>query len=152
VTSEQAGKTLYVVHRIGWVEQYGGGFRKSARKDEEGGKQMLGRGVAAFLDRDRAEAFRRDQEVAASAGKNPFDYAEMMWEMTSIDDDVFADVLLDLGLNPPPKEQDGYREWDGWWDEHKSKLTPEQWAGVWPYLDQLHFYQVVEVPLITHHE
>jgi hypothetical protein len=150
VTSEQAGKTLYVVHRIGWVEQYGGGgFRKSTRESESRGRQVLGRPAGIFLDRDRAEAFRRDQDALAAAGKNPFDYAECWWEMSSMDEDVLADVLVDLGLTPPPRQEDGWREWDGWWDEHKTKITPEQWAGLWPYLDQLHFFQVVEVPLVS---
>ena len=148
MTSGQAGKVLYVVHRIAWVERYGGGKYQVTRESRDQPKRIQGRPVAAFTDREQAEAFLREQEVRITEGKDPCEYGEDPGGMTSIDDeDVFADVMLDLGLTPPEMEEDSFRDWGGWWAELGPKLTPEQRAGLWRHLDRVHFFQIVEVPL-----
>jgi hypothetical protein len=149
VTTEQAGKVLYVVHRIGWGERYGGeGYYQIARESRDQPKRIQGRPVAAFTDRGRAEAFLRDQEVRITEGKDPTRYGDDPGGMTSIDDeDVFTDAMLDLGLTPPEVGEEGFRDWCGWWAELRPTLTPEQRAGLWRHLDRVHFFQIVEVPL-----
>lgn len=132
---------LYVVHRVG------SRYSKVVRKSEEHGERAQGRAVGAFLDRQQAEAFRRDLETQVTPDGDPFDYANFLWEMTSMDEDVFADVLLDLGVDPPAKVEDDWREWDPWWLEQWPKLNGEQQKGIWRHLDLIQFYQIVEVPL-----
>jgi hypothetical protein len=149
MTPGQADRVLYVVHRIGWVERYEGGYVKVARESRGHPKRVQGRPVGAFTDREQAEAFRREQECLITAGKNPLDYADGgdLFFMTTMDEDVFADVVQDLGLPRPQKIDEDWHDWDAWWAEHGPKMNAEQQAGVWRYLDRIQFFQIVEVPL-----
>jgi hypothetical protein len=147
VTSESKKGVLYLVHRIGWWRRHGTQFPLT-REGTDGVEQIQGRPVRVFTDRRQAEAFRREQESAITADKNPLEYVdEELSEITSMDEDVFADLVTDLGLEPPEVEGNGKRHWGIWCADMAEGLTAEHRAAIWPHVDRVQFFQIVEVPL-----
>jgi hypothetical protein len=141
---------IYVVHRIGW-DRLRGVLSPIVRESRQHSDRTQGRPVGAFTDRQQAEAFRCEQEclvaqARAAEGIDPFAYvSESLDEMTSMDEGAFADLVSDLGLEPPDAE-DGERDWGLWFDMNQP-LTAEQLAAIWRHADRIQFLQIVEVPL-----
>jgi hypothetical protein len=99
--------------------------------------------VARFATYEEAEADRQRRERLARARTNPFRLRQHnLGAVTSLDSDILADWLLDAGVDPPTPEPDGTRRWGDWWDAR----MPDLHEQVWPALDRLRFFDVVELP------
>jgi hypothetical protein len=99
--------------------------------------------VARFATYEDAEADRQRRERVARGETNPFHLRQRnLGAVTSLDSDILADWLLDAGVDPPTPEPDGTRRWGDWWDAR----MPDLHELVWPALDRLRFFDVVELP------
>jgi hypothetical protein len=140
----------------------------------------LRRLVRAFTDREGAQHFCADLELGRRpppAGLNPFldmenpkqtlDYLEMWgpthdrhWQvtdLTSFDEPILHDWVLDTGLTPPEaqtmasKKQGQppyvFRDWFAWWEAHVAQMTDVQRARIRQALDKVSFFEVVETEL-----
>ncbi|MFO0880181.1 MAG: hypothetical protein U0840_22765 [Gemmataceae bacterium] len=88
----------------------------------------LGRPIRGFRDRDRAEAYRLEQQRERQAWTNPFRYGSRMSDRTRLDDGRLRDWMLDGGLNPPSPTAEEKIEviarcWNKWWLKLRPSLT-----------------------------
>jgi hypothetical protein len=135
------GGTIHVIQEANWGE--GSGRVRSCSKLDEG---YAGRPVRAFVDRDEARAFQGEQESAARHGKSPFAHGDLFEDVSSAEEGLFHDWLLDMGLEPPAALVGGRRDWRSWWAK-SFRGSPEQAEQIWQQMDRVVFFQVVEVPL-----
>ena len=125
---------------LGFQQNYG---RKVGEmlKTGEGGTP-----VKLFTDREKAEAFRREQEEAQRQKVNPFEHCEKLADCTTFPPEVLHDWLLDAGLTTPaPGSKDELKAWKAWWGKSKKTMTEAQRAKVWEALDRFRFFEVVEL-------
>jgi hypothetical protein len=99
--------------------------------------------VACFATYEEAEADRSEREREARVGVNPFELRQgCLAALTSLEPGILADWLEDAGVDPPSPAEDGVRHWHLWWDAR----MPDVHERVWPSLDKLRFFDVVERP------
>ncbi len=129
--------------------------------------------VAAFADREAAEADRWAREVAARRTVNPFRCGTTWAERSHLPEPVFRDFINDAGVEPPtlvplpdtdengkplsgferryvpraPAPAGTFRDWAAWWDATAPNLSAEQVARVWEGLDRVRFFRVEERPV-----
>jgi hypothetical protein len=99
--------------------------------------------VGTFSTFDEAEAERRLKEGEVRKRVNPFACGQSLSYQTHLPEPIFLDWLRDVSLEPP-EPADGQRDWVGWWDRLRDKLSEEQIAHVWAGLDRIGFYEVIE--------
>jgi hypothetical protein len=139
----------FLVQETNWAYGEGWGEWMWMTGRHEAGKLAEvpgGTPVRLFLDREKAESFRRTQEEARRRKVNPFEYCTALADCTSFPPKVLHDWLLDAGLTPPtPKSQDDLTTWKVWWNKSKKTMTEQQRAKVWEALDRFRFFEVVEL-------
>jgi hypothetical protein len=142
---------VFLLARIAWtVEGRGGGYTAFAtsRIDTPYGEDRRFVPVAAFAERDEAEARRRELELEAARLFNPFCVLGPLTVLTTQPEREFRRRLGEL-VGPLPDAAltaDGrLRHWQPWWDEQMPAWTDETLAAVWELFDAIHFYAVLEV-------
>jgi hypothetical protein len=132
-----AGKkeTVFVVERLNW-RCYGPGWARLPGTTR----------VQSFPTYEEAEADRRRREAQARERVNPFRCGgPALHYQTSLDEGRLHDWLLDAGLTPPRPGKKG-RDWAGWWEKSRRRMTAPQYEKVWEALDKVRFFAVVESP------
>lgn len=113
---------------------------------------LKGTPVRAFVDRHRAETYRRSLEATFRENLNPFTFGSGLEDLTSFDLGPFRDWLLDADIGPPepPEEQDFLANslafWSEWWQQDGWLLPRHKRDTVWQGLDKLRFYHVAAFP------
>jgi hypothetical protein len=145
------GTTLFLVVRLGWWAWHSAGYERFP--DSEGRPCETGRPVAAYADRNSAEARCATLEAEARATVSPFAFfgawPGRLGEYSSLPVDKFENRLRRAlpGIKLPGKDKQGNRGWVRWWDETVDRLTDEQRSKVWALLDRLHFCAIVPAEL-----
>ncbi len=121
--------------------------------------------VLAFGSREAAETYRKDREERTrrepperhpfwDASCNPFwtvpTYQFDLGEVSSMEEPIFNDWLLDQGLTLPKptwNDQLGTADWYNWWEDRYPTMSAMQRAKVWESLDRVRFFEVAEVEL-----
>jgi hypothetical protein len=122
----------YIVQRIHW--EY---------NDEYYGRYE-GEAVKTFLDRAKAEAYRREREHAARRQWREGPPCELNMggldtaAQTSLSPRQLTDRLAELGM-----PDGGMQETSDWWDD----LDPGERDAVWDLFDKVHFFEVRPVRL-----
>jgi hypothetical protein len=128
-------ETVFVVERVNW-RCYGPGWARLPGTTR----------VQSFATYEEAEADRRRREAAAREQVNPFRCSgPALHDRTSLDEGRLHDWLLDAGLTPPKPGKKG-RDWAGWWEKAKRRMTGPRREKVWEALDKVRFFEVVESP------
>ncbi|HEY1191194.1 MAG TPA: hypothetical protein VGE74_26400 [Gemmata sp.] len=96
----------------------------------------------AFTDRTAAEARRRELDRTARSYSNPFDSGTPE-KLSSDSAERFWQALTALNFHLPERDQ----EWRDWWEVLCAGTTAEQRDALWDTLDDLHYFDVIEVPL-----
>jgi hypothetical protein len=167
-----SGEKLYIVR---WRQQP---YEKAHA--HRTGPAPLPRLLHAFTDREEARHFCEDLECGRRpppADLNPFlqldnpkqaiEYLEAWgsaynrsWQvtaLTSFDEPVLHDWVLDTGLTPPepqtvPSNKKGqppyvFRDWFSWWEANVAEMTDLQRARIRQALDKVSFFEVIETEL-----
>jgi hypothetical protein len=128
-------ETMFVVERLNW-RCYGPGWARLPGTTR----------VRSFPTYEEAEADRRRREADAREQVNPFRCGgPALHYQTGLDEGRLHDWLLDAGLTPPKPGKKG-RDWSGWWEKAKRRMTAPQREKVWQALDKVRFFEVVESP------
>jgi len=147
-TKEGASGPLYLVQRLAWSvsTSFRGDAVHYVRSREDGGVA-----VAAFADRDRAEAHAAQLEAEARRELSPFlfAYPDEMEAITSKPAGEWSRRLKQVGLKPPTKarfpDDSGAIHWQKWYDSVLPDLTDEQRRAIWDLCDRLKLYEVVRL-------
>jgi hypothetical protein len=135
--STHQSRKVYVVQEIHWEyndEYYDPGLPEPVR---------------AFRDRDRAESYRREQEVKArraSHCSNPFHYtwSYELPEISSLtEEEVLARVRQADWLVPDGPPYD----WSSWYDLMQANLPESELCRLYDLFDRVRFYEIVEMDL-----
>jgi hypothetical protein len=99
--------------------------------------------VKTFLSREKAEAYRLQQEHAArKKGEftNPFWLAGLSWDdWSSTSQEEFDRRLRELDVRPLGRQYPSE-----WWEEVERNLTDEQRNAIWDLLDRVQLFVVEE--------
>jgi hypothetical protein len=132
------------------------------RTDWSGSERLPGRReMKLFTTAAEAEAYcdgLQQGRIAAPPEANPFLHladGAPLDSLTEMPEAVFLDLIRDLGVEPPAvteikprygKPVQG-RDWCNWWRENAARLDDAQRCRIWRALDNLWFYEVVEIEL-----
>jgi hypothetical protein len=127
--------TRFVVVRHHWRRLPGGGLVRLP-----GAYPLLG-----FDTFDQAEAYRSHHERDVRNRVNPFDCGPSLFPLTHFAPHALVDWLQDVSLEPPEPDAP-MPDWQTWWNDTHSGMSPEQLQRCWQGLDKLRFFTVREVP------
>jgi hypothetical protein len=137
----------FVLVRLGWEDRYG--ERSFTRVETEDQDRTLGRPLAVFTDKRKAEARKEKLEREERAVLDPFTFVGSdeysLQEVSSLSVEEFEAKLKELAPKarlPRPGRYDE-RDWTDWWAKYADTLSEEQRQSVWELLDRLEFYQVL---------
>jgi hypothetical protein len=139
---------LFVVQKVNWVSD-----SSKSESDPDWNcpsacsesANYPGRPLRAFTERSQAEAFRTAHEAAIRVQRNPFACGTYFDDVSSAEEPLFYDYLLDLGLDLPATPVD-MKDWRAWWKKTAPKMTRKQLASIWEQMDRVRFFEVVETP------
>jgi hypothetical protein len=127
--------TVYVIQRLSW--EYGDDFYYRSESEDAP--------MESFLDRSKAEARRRQLEWVYVRDKqiNPFGWIDAsLEERSSLPRPQLLERLRQAGLHSEETD-DGARM--DFWQQYDEQLSDEQRQLVWEALDQMRFFQLVEM-------
>lgn len=107
--------------------------------------------VASFGTFDGAEERRRELEIRAREGENPFRFGGCsVFFQSSLDAMRLHDWLMDEGIDPPASEL-RHGDWHAWWAAFAHTWTEGQLHHAWAAFDKVQFFDVVEEPPAAAH-
>lgn len=126
----------YTVRRVGWFQPPHG---------DPYTRRLPGATPLAHFDNfDDAEGHRRELEVGARDGENPFRFGgASMFFQSSLDGPRLHDWLMDEGIDPPVSTPT-HADWRAWWDAFAHTWNEHQLAHAWSAFDKVRFFDVVE--------
>jgi hypothetical protein len=136
MTTDRCQK-VYVVQEIHWEyndEYYDPGLPEPVR---------------AFRDRDRAESYRREQEVKARRAAhchNPFHFT-WAYELSEITSLTGEEVLARVREAAWPVPDGPPYAWSVWYDTMQALLPESDLCRLYDLFDRVRFYEIVEMDL-----
>jgi hypothetical protein len=145
----------YVVVRLGWDECYGADRSFILVQSDDDDCHTLGRPLALFLDKAKAQARRDELERRDRAELNPFLFIGgeeyRLEDVTSLTPAEFAKRMKEIAPKSRLPRANKYdeRDWFGWWESNADNLTEAQRQAVWGLLDKLRLYAVMTAEVET---
>jgi hypothetical protein len=122
-------------------------------EDLESGRRPPPAGLNPFLAMDNPKQALEHLEMWGST----YDRSWQVTDLTSFDEPILLDWVLDSWLTPPepqtmPSRKPGqppyvYRDWFAWWEANVGQMTDVQRARIRQALDMVSFFEVVETEL-----
>lgn len=137
-------RKIYVIQEFSW--RWRSNRVPVIQDDERPGKPVM-----AFLERALADSHCQQLNRQKRATSNPFRYMPAGGEYTTMGKLAFLAFIRAQGLTPPADypagEDDLAWVWGDWWEEHLPGWDRGLVERLREAIDQLWFYEVVEVPL-----
>jgi hypothetical protein len=121
--------------------------RRNWRRFERGWRLAPGlTPLARFPTLARAQADAQQREAAVRAVVCPFACGAHLHDQTDLPEPIFLDWVQDVGLRPPAANEDGLRDWAGWWFDNHTRWTATQVQHLWSAMHRLRFFEVTKRP------